>query len=295
MTYLLRAGLLLAAGASAGGCVVSVDSQGQIVREEKQFAVDGVPDLHLQTFDGSIRIQSTDRADVLVEIEKRGPTREAVDRVVVDTSQEGNRIEVRVRPPARESLHGFGFHVSSSARLIVSVPRRADISARTGDGAIEVQRVTGRLELRTGDGSIRASSVSGDLTLDTGDGAVTVDRAEGSLTVETGDGGVNVSGQLSGVKVHTGDGSVVYRAEPGTTMVREWDISTGDGSVALYLPEAFGAELDAHTGDGTIRAELDVARQDGDNNRRTMRGRIGDGGPRLRVRTGDGSITVRRR
>ena len=295
MTYLLRAGLLLAAGATAAGCVVSVDSQGQIVREEKKFTVDGVPDLHLQTFDGSIQIQSSDSPEVLVEIEKRGPTRDAVDKVVVESSQEGNRIQVRVNQPDQESLRGFGFHVSTSARLIVFVPARADISARTGDGAIDVQRVNGRLELRTGDGSIRASNVSGTLTFDTGDGAVTVDRAEGTLSVETGDGGVNVTGQLAAVKMHTGDGSVVYRVEPGTSMSSDWDISTGDGSVALYLPSEFNAELDAHTGDGTIRAELDIARSNGESSRRTVRGRIGDGGRRVRVRTGDGSITLRRR
>jgi hypothetical protein len=295
MTHLLRAGLLLAACATAAGCVVSVDSQGQIVREEKTFTVDGVPDLHLQTFDGSIQIQSSDSPEVLVEIEKRGPTRDAVDKVVVESSQEGNRIQVRVKQPDQESLRGFGFHASTSARLIVFVPARADISARTGDGAIDVQRVNGRLELRTGDGSIRASNVSGALTFDTGDGAVTVDRAEGTLSVETGDGGVNVTGQLVAVKMHTGDGSVVYRVEPGTSMASDWDISTGDGSVALYLPSEFNAELDAHTGDGTIRAELDIARSNGESSRRTVRGRIGDGGRRLRVRTGDGSITLRRR
>ena len=34
-------------------------------------------------------------------------------------------------------------------------------------------------------------------------------------------------------------------------MADDWDITTGDGSVSLYLPSDFGAELDAHTGDGT--------------------------------------------
>ena len=38
----------------------------------------------------------------------------------------------------------------------------------------------------------------------------------------------------------------------------DWDITTGDGSVSLYLPSDFGAELDAHTGDGSIRNDLDA-------------------------------------
>ena len=41
-------------------------------------------------------------------------------------------------------------------------------------------------------------------------------------------------------------------------MTDDWDISTGDGGVSLYLPTGFGAELDAHTGDGSIRNDLDI-------------------------------------
>jgi len=296
MKAILRAGTVVLAGAVASGCVVNVDSQGQIVREEKRFSLDGTPELHLATFDGAVEIQSWDRSEVLVEIEKRGPTREEVDSLQVESNQKGNRIDLEVKRPRTETFKGFGFHVSTSARLIVSVPRRANVFVRTGDGSIRVERVNGRLELRTGDGSIKASDVTGELVLNTGDGSVVVDGAEGRLALETGDGGVNVTGQFSAVKMHTGDGSIVYRAEPGATMTDDWDISTGDGSVALYLPRTFGAELDAHTGDGTIRNELGLPTPRSDEeSKRTLRGRLGEGGKRLRVRTGDGSITLKQR
>jgi hypothetical protein len=300
MNLLLRAGALMLGGALAAGCVVSVDSQGQIVREEKRFTVDGIADLHLSTFDGAIRIDGWDRPDVLVEIEKRGPTREAVEALVVDATQRGRLIEIQIRRPANAGLQGLILQENSSAQLIVSVPQRTDIVARSGDGSIETNGVQGRLELRTGDGAIRAARVDGELILlDTGDGSVTVDGAEGRLKAETGDGGVNVRGKLSAVRMHTGDGSIVYRAETGASMSDDWDISTGDGSVALYLPSAFNAELDAHTGDGTIRADLDVVavdpEQDRESRRHTVRGRLGEGGHKLRIRTGDGSITLKSR
>ena len=41
-------------------------------------------------------------------------------------------------------------------------------------------------------------------------------------------------------------------------MTEPWEITTGDGSVSLYLPPDFSAELDAHTGDGSIRNDLNV-------------------------------------
>ena len=278
----------------AAGCTVTVDSQSQIVRDEKQFSVTGTPTLRLTTFDGSIQIQSWDKPGVLVEIEKRGPTREAVDALEVKTSQDGNTIELEVKQPRRESFTGIGLNRSASARLIVSVPRRSDIRARSGDGSIQIERVNGRIDLNTGDGSIRATEVDGELTLHTGDGSVTVDGAAGRLDLETGDGSVNVTGKLTGVRLHTGDGSIVYRAQAGTAMAEDWEMTTGDGGVSLYLPSDFSAELDAHTGDGTIRNDLGVeSGGGGEVSRRTVKGRIGAGGRQLRIRTGDGSINLR--
>ncbi len=108
---------------------------------------------------------------------------------------------------------------------------------------------------------------------------------------------MNVTGRLTSVKLHTGDGSIVYRAEPGSEMSENWDITTGDGGVTLYLPSGFGADVDAHTGDGSIRNDLDVVGEpETDNkreNRRTLRGRLGGGGKQIRVRTGDGTIRLR--
>ena len=291
-------------GTLVSGCVVNVDTQAEIVREEKRFTVAGTPELHLTTFDGSIEIQSWDKADVLVEIEKRGPTRESVDALEVRTSQNGARIELEVKRPRSETFSGVGFHQSATAKLIVSVPRTANIVASSGDGSISIERVNGRLELRTGDGSIRARNVAGDVTINTGDGSVTVDDAEGRLDVDTGDGGVTVSGRLTRVKIHTGDGSITYRAEPESRMTEDSEITTGDGGVTVYLPKGFNAQVDAHTGDGSIRSELQLeggdqgveAEKDGEDReerRRTLRGRLGDGGKNLRIRTGDGSIRLR--
>ncbi len=288
----------------ATACVVAVDSHSEIVREEKRFTVDGTPDLRVATFDGSIQIHAWDKPGILVEIEKRGPSKESVNALQVIVEQKGNVIDLEVKRPKNESFSSIGLHQTAYARLIVSVPRSANVRARSGDGSITIEQVTGRIELRTGDGSIRATGVSGDMNFDTSDGSVVVDGAEGQLVVETGDGSVNVSGRLSVVKLHTGDGSVVYRAEPGSSMTNAWDITTGDGSVTLYLPREFGADVDAHTGDGRIISDLrsDVAdpvektdrgSDRTERDRRTLRGPIGAGGQLLRVRTGDGAIRLK--
>jgi DUF4097 and DUF4098 domain-containing protein YvlB len=295
MNSTLPAGVL-AATALLGGCVV-VDSQGHITREEKRFTVSGTPELKLTTYDGAIEIRSGDDAKtVVVEIERRGPTREAIDDVKVDAKQDGNRIDVEVRKPAHEVIFfGIG-HMVPRAKLIVTMPREGNVVAKSGDGSIRIDGVHGRVELRTSDGSVRGNDVAGQITVSTADGSVTLESTDGDLDVETGDGSVRVDGKLATVKLRTGDGSVTVRAEPGTAMKDDWSIATSDGSVAVYLPRDFGAELDAHTGGGSIHSEFraETPSDDNEHSRRTVRGHIGaTGGRTLKIRTGDGSIRLK--
>ncbi len=93
----------------------------------------------------------------------------------------------------------------------------------------------------------------------------------------------------------SGDGGVTIHAASGSAPAGDWDITTGDGSVTLELPDGFGGELDAHTGDGTIHMQdITVSNVTGKIAKNTVRGTLGSGGRAVRVRTGDGTITLRR-
>ena len=137
-------------------------------------------------------------------------------------------------------------------------------------------RMLGRVSANTGDGSIAR-------------------RHQGRPEREHGDGRITLNGQLTGVHARSGDGSVVIEVEPGSTAEADWDITTGDGSITLAVPDGFGAEIDAHTGDGGIRMEdISLSNVSGKIGRNSVRGTLGAGGKNVRVRTGDGSITLRR-
>src|SRR3954471_3934197 len=121
MRCLVLAGAMLATCPWVAGCTVTLDSQSEIVRDEKRFTVKGSPTLHLTTFDGAIQIQSWDKSDVLVEIEKRGPTREAVNALEIRSSQNGDTIEIEVVKP--RIAFSVGVRVSPTARFNVWLPR----------------------------------------------------------------------------------------------------------------------------------------------------------------------------
>ena len=74
----------------------------------------------------------------------------------------------------------------------------------------------------------------------------------------------------------------------------DWELTTGDGGIHVTLPANFNAQVDAHTGDGGIDANDFGLRASGED-RNDLRGAIGSGGPTLRLRTGDGGITLSKR
>jgi len=193
----------------------------------------------------------------------------------VVTTQDGDRVEVHVREERTSGLNiNFG---SRGARLIVTVPARTGLEASSGDGRIEVR------------------DLAGDLNVHTGDGAIRLEHVTGAVEARSGDGSIAVDGAVRRLQLRSGDGRVVVRAGSAPAADGEWDIVTGDGSVVLEVPEGFGAELDATTGDGRVNvSDLPFDGASGSRHHGVARGRIGQGGPSIRIRTGDGSIVVRR-
>lgn len=266
-------GIVLAC-ASAGACVdISAGEVRYIDTVEKRFTVTGTPTLKLGTFDGSVDVRTWDRPEVLVVIEKHAPDKAAADRMIVEATQDGDLVTLNVRE-AREGAIRLTMG-SFSARLTVTVPAQARVEANTGDGRVSVRDLAGDLSVHTGDGSIRVEQVSGAVHAQSGDGSIEIDGTMTSLTARSGDGSV---------RVHA---SAPPRGD--------WDVATGDGSVVLEVPDGFNADLDASTGDGRVRVDgVAFAEGPSERERRTLRGKLGEGGPMVTIRSGDGSITVRR-
>jgi hypothetical protein len=279
------------------GCVVRIESDEYKAREEKRFVLTGTPDVSLVTFDGAIEVRSWDRSELEVTIEKSGATKEVVDAITVRAEQDGNRVRVEARRPDSHdwSLRSV-MNSSRQARILASVPRTCNLLARSGGGAIQIERITGRIEMRSGDGAVHGIDLEGDIRAETGDGQIKLEAVDGTLDIITGDGSIEVSGRLKSVRAQTADGSVVLTAENGSTMRDDWEVSTGDGGVVVYVPDEFDANLDARTKDGVVRADTSIGLKVlDDKGRGQLRATLGNGGPVLRIRTGEGSINLRRR
>jgi hypothetical protein len=200
----------------------------------------------LSTFDGAIEVRPWDQPQVLVEIEKRALDKDLMDDIEVLTEQNGSRVSVEVRTKPGSSH--WGSH--RSARLIVSLPATSDVMAKSGDGAIDVEGVSGRIDLRSGDGAIRGHELTGDVTARTGDGSIRLDRIDGRLDMNTGDGSVTIDFPErfdAELDAHTGDGHVSLSGRVLSNMTE----STRRG-IKGRLGEG-GHAFRVRSGDGSIR------------------------------------------
>lgn len=277
-------------------CAINLDAARYTDREERHFTVSGTPDVVLSTFDGAIEVRAWDKPEVMVTVEKQAESVEAAKAIKVRFDQAGNRITVEVEKPEPFSGIKIGINTSRSAKLTVSVPRQSNLQARSGDGSIRLNGISGTIDVKSGDGAISGTALDGDLTVRTGDGSVTLEDVKGRLELATGDGSLEVRGALSKLRAHTGDGSVTVRALAGSRTDEDWDLTSGDGPMTLELPADFAADVDAHTGDGGITVEgLSIAGGGPTGEHHDdLKGQLGAGGKVLKLRTGDGPIRLRR-
>lgn len=191
------------------------------------------------------------------------------EELQVTGTQSGNRVELKLRRP-NKGCFGFCFQ---SIKVEVRVPRESDLNIHSGDGNIRADSVRGNLQLVTGDGNIRIQDV------------------EGSLHAETHDGNVNFSGRFDLVSVHTGDGNIDAEVHSSSSPQSGWSLRSGDGRVRLRLPADFGADLDAHSGDGNVKVDFPITASSS-THENSVRAKINGGGIQIELRTGDGDIHV---
>lgn len=290
----------------------------------KNFSIQGTPDLKVETNDARIDVRSGQRNEIAARVETEG-WEISDDEVRIIERQSGDRVEIEVRIPRID--WGLFRSRNRSVRIEVTVPAKANLDLRTGDGAVSVESVEGRIHVRTSDGAIRAESLRGEVELSSGDGRIDARRLAGNVRLSTSDGAIDVrdlegdadlstsdgridaigiqaalraktndgqltaEGRFTRLNLRSGDGSVSATVREGSRMEDAWSLTSGDGSITLRLPDEFPAELDASTGDGRVTLDFPVT-VSGSLSKSHVRGTIQQGGQRLELRTSDGSIHV---
>ncbi len=252
----------------------------------KTFSVSGVPQLTLQVDNGQVSVNRGVANQVFVSVTTTGW--KIPDDIHIIPSQQGNAIEVQVR----QQQHWFSFSRGTIA-VSVTLPPTANLDLSTGNGDVTLSSFGGSLRAATGNGTIHASDLRGNLAMHTGNGSFDGSGLDGSLDVHTGNGAIHASGRFDALELDSGRGGIHVTALSGSKMASGWRIGTGVGPITVVLPADISAELSASTGVGHIATKFPVTIS-GSLAGSSVNGRLGAGGPTLRIHTGVGDVTIER-
>jgi DUF4097 and DUF4098 domain-containing protein YvlB len=237
----------------------------------KTYTLSGRPDLRVETSDANIHVTTWDQNTIEAKVTT---TRYKIGEggIRIEEHQNGDTVDIELRYPH----HNFNVEWGN---------RRVDIT-------IQMPR-EGKVNLRTGDGRIDLANFKGEMDLHSGDGAETLEGVDGKLRASTGDGHIRANGRFDELDLKTGDGHVEVRAASGSSLASGWRLETGDGNVTLEVPGDLAADVDLHTSDGHIDLDFPVTTE-GKLRENEVRGKINGGGNLVTIRTGDGSIHLRK-
>lgn len=179
-----------------------------------------------------------------------------------------------------------------SVRFTVLLPRGVKLRAASGSGNVSVENAGEEVVASSGSGSLRVLAASGPVSANTGSGSVEVSDAGGPVQARTGSGGVRISTSGGPVNASTGSGGINVRMRT-LRSAEDMEFRTGSGQITIALPDDFQGEIDASTGSGSVSTDFPITIQ-GSMSRGRLRGSIGQGGPRIRLSTGSGGISLER-
>ncbi len=300
-SYAVRALLFVLATSLAGFASV-------IGSFDRSFQVNGSVDLEVLTRSGDITVrggpagtvtvhgkihagnnwfdwgQRSSNADVQ-ELEKNPPIRQSGNSIRIDYVNYRNiSIDYEVIVPENTSVRG---HSGSGNQSVEGVKGTVDLEAGSGD--MELSRVTGDLRFQTGSGNIRGRGVSGPVRLKAGSGDIEIEEVgQGDVDARTGSGNITVRGVNGGFRAEAGSGDIRADGKPASL----WSIRTGSGNVDLGVPSGASFDVDISSNSGTVTVDHPVTTtvQGRVQERKSVVGRVGNGGPMISVHTGSGDI-----
>ncbi len=250
---------------------------------QRDLTVSGRVDLTVQTGSGSIHLSSgpVGRVHIFGHVKSNWGENDANVQQIADhppIEQTGNIVRIGTN---HQNLRNISIDYD------IQVPPDAFLNAATGSGNLTDDGVGANAKLNTGSGSIHATGLQGGFTVETGSGGIYAEQTGiGDVKAETGSGSIELRNLRGGLHAETGSGTI----KAGGTPSAQWRLQTGSGSVEIWTGAA-AFTLDAETGSGSIHCDREIATQ-GTMEHHHLAGKIGGGGPAVRIETGSGRIHI---
>lgn len=283
-----------ATGPGFGGLLRSLFSRipwGESATHEEVLVVPCPPGRSIRIYNanGKTRVVGEDRDDIEIRVRKSvradcpDLAAKLLDSIRLQNSNSGDVLEIEVQIPRKCSRRAV-------AHIELCVPRDTEISLSSTNGKICLEGLERSVRARSSNGSISINEINGDIDVTTANAKVTCRCTHGHLRARSSNGKIEVDNHQGSIDASTSNG--VIRAsldELGDTGV---SLTTTNGRIVLDLPDDPNADVDIRVENGHIRNDLELEDQTSDIDGR-VRGRLGRGGTPIRLRTSNGTISLR--
>ncbi len=273
------------------------------------FRTSETPSVDIRTSGGFVRVHGHERDEVqVVMYVRRGnrylsPSDTNLSDFDIDISQTGDHIS------AISERKGSGFNIFNrgsniSVSFEVFVPERSTVEGKTSGGSVFAENIHNNLILKTSGGSVTAKNSSGDIELNTSGGSLSLEDLQGTISAKTSGGSVNVDRvrgaaelRTSGGSISINDGEGRFTASTSGGSIRagflsftdDIELKTSGGSITVTLPDVSDFDLDL----SGQRVITELRNFSGSSERNSIRGRVGNGGPKIEAKTSGGRVTLR--
>lgn len=176
--------------------------------------------------------------------------------------------------------------VSSTSGDIV-IDDAPHVIAHTASGDIDVQHV-GSLVAETTSGDVQAATVGDSVSIETASGDVQVGSAPRGARIHTVSGEIDLRGAAKRIVAESASGEITLGVVAPFAAV---DAHSTSGAVHVLLAGKPDCDVDLESTSGDLESEVGL--QLLHHSRNTLQGRLGKGGPPIRIRTASGDISVK--
>jgi DUF4097 and DUF4098 domain-containing protein YvlB len=302
------------------GCGTSAASQGSF---ERTYDASGPIRLELTNASGSVHISRS--SDNKVHI--RGDIR-AHGFLFNDPGKQAKELSANPPIDQKPDIIRIGKELTRlngvSIEYTIELPRNAEVSTtvasgsqtitdlqgpvkiESASGSIAVSKIERSVQVTSASGSISAQDLGDDFRASSASGSVNVTNVKGDVRIHALSGSMNISGPGARVEADTKSGSIdVVGAGndvnastiSGRVMVEGnpsgnsyWNLKTTSGGVEVGVPPSANFHLSAEAVSGQINAAIPIVIEDQD--KHSLRARVGNAGGRVEIRTVSGGIKV---
>jgi DUF4097 and DUF4098 domain-containing protein YvlB len=267
----------------AGMALATLPALASEANFERNLTVNGRVELAVATGSGHIHLTkgSSTRVHISGHVKSSwGANEDRVREIAANPpiEQTGNIIRIG---KTHENYHNISIDYD------IEAPTDAFLEASSGSGDITDEGVGANAKINTGSGSIHAAGLHGGFRVETGSGNIYAEQTgEGDVRAQTGSGNIELKEIHGALHAGTGSGDIKISGSPAG----DWKLDTGSGSIEFW-PGNAGFLLDASTGSGSVHSDHEMTVQ-GSFDRHHVTGKIGGGGPTVRIETGSGDVRI---